>query len=205
MNYPERWLPIALISYLFFAAVRPRNFALSSYKYVTLKELEPQLSTSLDPHVNGTDHSRPLCPALPEYGYDAINSIKQNSSFWSMDDIDFDEKNLAQSFDLQPGGVWKPKDCTPVHHITLIIPYRDRSEQLKKFVLYMHRFLQHQMLHYKIIVVEQKDDLPFNRGKLFNIGFAEALKQGWSQCFIFHDVDLLPESLHNIYGCTQKP
>ena len=38
---------------------------------------------------------------------------------------------------------------------------------------------------------------------LFNIGFMEA-KKLWD-CFIFHDVDLLPENEHNIYSCPSRP
>ena len=34
----------------------------------------------------------------------------------------------------------------------------------------------------------------FNRGMLLNIGFTEAMKDQEWDCFIFHDVDLLPEN-----------
>jgi hypothetical protein len=45
------------------------------------------------------------------------------------------------------------------------------------------------------------DGLPFNRGLLMNIGFREAQKQDRFQCYIFHDVDLLPEDDGNTYAC----
>jgi hypothetical protein len=45
----------------------------------------------------------------------------------------------------------------------------------------------------------------FNRAKLMNIGFLEALKQYDYQCFIFHDVDLLPEDDRNLYTCPEQP
>ncbi len=45
----------------------------------------------------------------------------------------------------------------------------------------------------------------FNRAKLMNIGFLEALKQYDYQCFIFHDVDLIPEDDRNLYTCPEQP
>lgn len=36
-----------------------------------------------------------------------------------------------------------------------------------------------------------------------NIGFKEAQKQDGFQCFIFHDVDLLPEDDGNTYACPE--
>ena len=40
---------------------------------------------------------------------------------------------------------------------------------------------------------------------LMNIGAAEALRQDAYQCFVFHDVDLLPEDDRNIYSCPEQP
>jgi len=38
-----------------------------------------------------------------------------------------------------------------------------------------------------------------------NIGFVEALKLHSWDCFIFHDVDLLPENDRNLYTCPALP
>lgn len=36
---------------------------------------------------------------------------------------------------------------------------------------------------------------------LLNIGFLEAKRREEFQCFIFHDVDILPEDDRNLYSC----
>jgi hypothetical protein len=48
-------------------------------------------------------------------------------------------------------------------------------------------------------------DGPFNRAMLMNVGFVEALKLYNYDCFIFHDVDLLPEDDRNLYTCPEQP
>lgn len=48
-------------------------------------------------------------------------------------------------------------------------------------------------------------DDPFNRAMLFNVGFLEALKLRDFDCFIFHDVDLIPEDDRNFYTCPEQP
>ncbi|XP_024086457.1 beta-1,4-galactosyltransferase 1-like [Cimex lectularius] len=111
---------------------------------------------------------------------------------------------LATDTRIQKGGAWKPENCISPHKVALIIPYRDRKENLRDFLAYMHPFLQKQNLDYRIVVVEQTDR-PFNRAKLFNIGFVETEKIDNFHCYIFHDVDLLPQNLNNIYGCTNYP
>ena len=40
---------------------------------------------------------------------------------------------------------------------------------------------------------------------LMNIGAAEALRQDNFECFVFHDVDLIPEDDRNIYSCPEQP
>ena len=51
----------------------------------------------------------------------------------------------------------------------------------------------------------QTGDGPFNRATLFNIGFKEALKFDDFKCFVFHDVDLMPENDRNEYSCPSSP
>lgn len=47
--------------------------------------------------------------------------------------------------------------------------------------------------------------MKFNRAMLMNVGFVEALKQHDYDCFIFHDVDLIPEDDRNLYNCPEQP
>lgn len=48
-------------------------------------------------------------------------------------------------------------------------------------------------------------DATFNRAKLLNVGYLEALKDYNWDCFIFHDVDLVPENDRNLYVCDNQP
>ena len=57
----------------------------------------------------------------------------------------------------------------------IIVPYRDRQEHLEKFIKQIPSYLSNNDIEYELIVVEQSDKKPFNRGKLFNIGANEYL------------------------------
>jgi len=117
-----------------------------------------------------------------------------------------DQKWLdAMEAGLEAGGRYHPRNCWANYKVAIIIPYRNRQEHLRLFVQHMHSFLQRQQLNYGIFVVEQSGATPFNRAMLMNIGAAEALRQDDFQCFVFHDVDLLPEDDRNIYSCPEQP
>ena len=112
---------------------------------------------------------------------------------------------LSQNLMVNHGGWWSPVNCTSKYRVNIIVPYRNREAQLRTFLHYFHRFLQHQEIEYRIAVVEQNNDKQFNRAKLFNIGFVEMEKHFPANCYIFHDVDLIPLNLNNIYACTVQP
>ena len=74
-----------------------------------------------------------------------------------------------------------------------IVPYRDRKEHLEFFKTYLPHV---DTLDYKVLVVQQCDTLPFNRGAMKNIGFL-AVKQLYPENYkeislIFNDVDIMP-------------
>lgn len=45
----------------------------------------------------------------------------------------------------------------------------------------------------------------FNRGALLNVGFLEAEKNTKFDCYIFHDVDLIPLDDRHMYRCGDNP
>ena len=45
----------------------------------------------------------------------------------------------------------------------------------------------------------------FNRGLLNNVGYETARSIADYDCYIFHDVDLLPKYIHNYYSCPDGP
>ena len=117
-------------------------------------------------------------------------------------------------------------------HVAIIIPFRDtsskqdRTKHLKWLLLYMIPALIRQNIHFRFYVINQgrakhsklyksqQKELcelqkgghfrPFNRGKLLNIGFQEAVNDGFD-CFFFHDVDLVLEDDRNLYLCSRYP
>lgn len=99
------------------------------------------------------------------------------------------------------GGTWTPTDCVPYQRVAIIVPYRNRWFHLRLLLDRLHPMLREQRIHYRIFLIEQTGDTPFNRGMLMNVGVNEALKVDHFDCFIFHDVDLIPEHDRNIYLC----
>jgi beta-1,4-galactosyltransferase 1 len=89
--------------------------------------------------------------------------------------------------------------------VAIIVPYRNRYKNLKAFLRYMHTYMMRKQLEYGIYLIEPSGELIFNRALLINIGYKEALKDypDWN-CFVFHDVDLLPESDENLYECHSQ-
>jgi len=94
----------------------------------------------------------------------------------------------------------KLKEKKVTHKLGIIVPYRDREQQLKRFLSHMKEYIKD--IDYEIFIIEQADDKPFNRGKLLNAGYKYAVDKGCDY-FVFHDVDMLPEDVD--YSYSDKP
>lgn len=165
-------------------------------KKTTVIEKSDHLSST-----NSTSSSLNSCPIIPP---DLGTRIPINKTAYPIDEII--EFPYIKRLNLTKGGIGKPKSCKARYRVAIIIPYRDRLANLQLFVNHMHPFLNKQQLEYGIYIAEPTKNITFNRGILMNIGYNEAVKDNkdWN-CFIFHDVDLLPEDERNIYSCPEVP
>ena len=72
----------------------------------------------------------------------------------------------------------------------IVIPYRDRSEDLEIYIRTVVPLLREYLPSFKVVIVEQERGKPFNRGRLLNIGFTEYKDS--ARFFITQDVDTCP-------------
>ena len=86
-----------------------------------------------------------------------------------------------------------------MHKLGVIVPYRNRFDQLVLFKEKIVEYLNNQKINFEIIVVEQDDAKLFNRGMLLNIGFKHAKEKGCDYV-VFHDVDMLPINVDYSYS-----
>ncbi|KAH7958562.1 hypothetical protein HPB49_002654 [Dermacentor silvarum] len=107
--------------------------------------------------------------------------------------------------EVMKGGRFRPKECTSRHRVAILVPYRNRAEHLKIFIYNLHKVLSRQQIDYGVFVIEQGDDAGFNRAKLLNVGYVESTALYDYQCFVFHDVDMVPLDDRNVYTCPEQP
>lgn len=116
------------------------------------------------------------------------------------------ERVQRENQDVQEGGKYSPPDCVPRQKVAILIPFRHREHHLKYWLHYLHPILRRQKVSYGIYIINQFGEDTFNRAKLLNVGFLEALRDDGSyDCFIFSDVDLVPMDDRNIYRCYDQP
>jgi len=85
--------------------------------------------------------------------------------------------------------------------LAVIIPYRNREKHLEILIPEITKKLNSQDLDFRIVVAEQADSKPFNRGKSINVGALAEID--WADYFCFHDVDNIPVDVE--YGCPSEP
>uniref|UniRef100_UPI00358E8C76 beta-1,4-galactosyltransferase 3 isoform X2 n=1 Tax=Myxine glutinosa TaxID=7769 RepID=UPI00358E8C76 len=103
------------------------------------------------------------------------------------------------------GGRHSPPRCRARHSCAVVIPHRNRELHLALLLYHLHPILQRQQLHYAIYIIQQAGNQTFNRAKLMNVGFKEAMRDEEWDCIFFHDVDLIPENDRNLYVCADGP
>lgn len=102
----------------------------------------------------------------------------------------------------------------------ILVPYRQRLENLMYFLDYMHHYLPLKLPSYQIILLQQEGNKPFNRAKLFNAGLmelggtkGETLQKYHgnnktiyidTDCYALHDVDKIPANFHIAYRCLKN-
>lgn len=143
-----------------------------------------------------------MCAEIPD-GIQGRISIENITDNFTAMTSQIDHFNFSKNLEL--GGKWSPKHCKARHRVAIVVPYKDRQDNLNCFMHHMHSFLQTQELEYQLFVVEQTNDNLFNKGVLMNSAFLEILNlykysnksfQNFPfDCIIYHDVDLLPEGL----------
>ena len=88
------------------------------------------------------------------------------------------------------------------HQLAVLVPFRDRYEELLQFAPHIHKFLNRQRIRHQIWVINQQDEYRFNRASLLNIG--HLLARASCDYLVMHDVDLLPENDELSYGYPEK-
>ena len=89
--------------------------------------------------------------------------------------------------------------------LIIIVPYRDREQHKFYFLRHMEYVLED--YKYEIIFVHQKDNRPFNRGAMKNIGFLYCKEKYYNYkdiTFVFHDIDTLPYKKDILNYNTEK-
>ncbi|XP_044220174.1 beta-1,4-galactosyltransferase 7 isoform X2 [Thunnus albacares] len=84
------------------------------------------------------------------------------------------------------------------HKLAIIVPFRERFEELLQFVPFMHTFLNKKKIRHKIMIINQVDHYRFNRASLINVGYMESGND--TDYLAMHDVDLLPLNEALDYG-----
>ncbi|GFO37473.1 beta-1,4-galactosyltransferase 1 [Plakobranchus ocellatus] len=137
-----------------------------------------------------------LCPEKPA---ELVGFVNTNLTDVSLSTVE------AKYPAIQKGGNYQPNDCQAREKLALILPCRNRTAHLNILLNNLLKILIKQKLDFTVFVIDQEFPTTFNRGMLFNVGYLEALKRDDYDCFIFHDVDMIPTNDFCLYKCTHNP
>ncbi|CAM9161981.1 unnamed protein product, partial [Lampetra fluviatilis] len=153
----------------------------------------PGLHTSQE----GFCPTTPLCRSSPSH---SVGSFKVTFA------MNVTVNEVTRSLpDVTLGGHWRPARCRPRQRVAIIIPFLVGEFHLSFWLRYVHPMLQRQQIEYRVYLINQHGEETFNKAKLMNVGYVEASRDGDFDCFIFHDVDLIPMNDHNLYRCYEQP
>ncbi|XP_063075572.1 beta-1,4-galactosyltransferase 2 [Engraulis encrasicolus] len=159
-----------------------------------------QLLASGRPEANHTPPTPKPVPPCPEVPPGLVGRLLiEFSSMMTFERVQRENPNVTE------GGKYSPQDCRPKQKVAIIIPFRHREHHLKYWLHYLHPILRRQKIDYGIYIINQLGEDTFNRAKLLNVGYTEALKDAEYDCFIFSDVDLIPMDDRNLYHCYDQP
>ncbi|XP_078491730.1 beta-1,4-galactosyltransferase 5-like [Ciona intestinalis] len=181
-----------VIDYVYYGGIRRQKWQLKQGLASTAAQTIPYLP------LNYNYSNFDVCPEkFPEM---------KGQIYVNMTEIPLSEVNTNFSHIIQHGGSWEPHDCIAAWNVAFLIPFRNRYEHLPILFRHLLPMLIKQRIKFSIFVINQEGDDLFNRALLLNIGFVEAMKIDHSfDCFVFHDVDHIPENDRNYYGCTGMP
>ncbi|XP_039253012.2 beta-1,4-galactosyltransferase 4-like [Styela clava] len=138
------------------------------------------------------------CPEYPPY----LQGELGMPDYWRKDPPTLRE--MAKKYPNHKDATNKPFDCKARYRVAIIIPLRGREIQLRGLLSHMLPVWKRQQLDYTVYTITQAGNQLFNRAKLMNVGFSEAIKERKYDCFVFHDVDLLLENDKCLYWCPQS-
>lgn len=106
-------------------------------------------------------------------------------------------KNFVYKNGFLNADIMYNKYCLMPPKFVFIVPYRDRESYLNLFLHYMPYILEdYNENDYEIFIAHQKDDKPFNRGAIKNLGFLYVKRKYPNDykniTLVFNDIDTIP-------------
>nr|CAD7445378.1 unnamed protein product [Timema bartmani]CAD7459691.1 unnamed protein product [Timema tahoe] len=127
--------------------------------------------------------------------FDLIKFLGKSKVYY-VDDCDCSKEKVSLKVEVREE-TRSTENSSPEHKLAVLVPFRDRFEELMVFAPHIHNFLNGQNINHNIYVLNQVDNYRFNRASLINVGFR--LSRAECDYIAMHDVDLLPQNTHLSY------